>query len=210
MRPMPELTIEEVPTEELVPYARNAKIHTNEQIDQIASSISEFGFNDPVGVWDSPEGLEIVEGHGRIMAAKKLGLETVPVMRLNHLDEKQRRAYMLVHNQLTMNTGFDIEILEEELAELDGMDMFGFDKEAEMDGDEREEVPARIPFATAVDLKRDYIVLMFDNEIDSMYAAQLLGVGPANLLATGKSVRYGTGRVIDGIKAIRRIKGDDD
>lgn len=210
MRPMPELTIEEVPTEELVPYARNAKIHTEEQVEQIASSISEFGFNDPVGVWDSPEGLEIVEGHGRIMAAKKLGLVTVPVVRLNHLDEEQRRAYMLVHNQLTMNTGWNIEMLEAELAKLDGMDMFGFDDEAETDGDEQEEVPARIPFAKAVDLKRDYIVLMFDNEIDSMYAAQLLGVEPANLLATGRAVRYGTGRVIDGIKAIERLRGNDD
>lgn len=65
MRPMPELMIEELPVDELVPYAKNAKIHTTEQVQQIANSISEFGFNDPVGVWDSPDGLEIVEGHGR-------------------------------------------------------------------------------------------------------------------------------------------------
>lgn len=126
MRPMPELTIEEVPTEDLAPYARNAKIHTGEQIDQICSSIEEFGFNDPVGVWDGPEGLQIVEGHGRIMAAKKLGLETVPVVRLNHLDEEQRRAYMLVHNQLTMNTGWDFTVLDEELSELSDFEMGRF------------------------------------------------------------------------------------
>ena len=65
MRPMPELAVEEAPTEGLIPYANNAKIHTNEQIDQIAASIEEFGFNDPVAVWDSPEGTEIVEGHLR-------------------------------------------------------------------------------------------------------------------------------------------------
>lgn len=128
MRPMPELTIEEVPTEELVPYARNAKIHTAEQVDQIANSIAEFGFNDPVGVWDSPEGLEIVEGHGRVMAAKKLGLASVPVVRLNHLNDEQRRAYMLAHNQLTMNTGWNFAKLDEELEELDSFDSdsYGF------------------------------------------------------------------------------------
>ena len=130
MRPMPELTIEEVPTEELVPYARNAKIHTAEQVDQIANSIAEFGFNDPVGVWDSPEGLEIVEGHGRVMAAKKLGLASVPVVRLNHLNDEQRRAYMLAHNQLTMNTGWNMNALDEELGELEGMDAFGFETDS--------------------------------------------------------------------------------
>ncbi len=79
MRPMPELTVEDMPTDELTPYARNAKIHTSEQVDQIAKSIEEFGFNDPIGVWDNPDGgLEIVEGHGRVLAAKKIGLEYVP------------------------------------------------------------------------------------------------------------------------------------
>lgn len=78
MRPMPELTVEDMPTDELTPYARNAKIHTSEQVDQIAKSIEEFGFNDPIGVWDNPDGgLEIVEGHGRVLAAKKIGLEYV-------------------------------------------------------------------------------------------------------------------------------------
>ena len=98
MRPMPELAVEEVPTEELIPYANNAKIHTNEQIDQIAASIEGFGFNDPVAVWDSPEGTEIVEGHGRVIAARKLGLEKLPVIRLDHLTDGQRRAYTHVHN----------------------------------------------------------------------------------------------------------------
>ena len=128
MRPMPELMIEELPVDELAPYAKNAKIHTTEQVQQIANSISEFGFNDPVGVWDSPDGMEIVEGHGRVMAAKKLGLKAVPVVRLNHLSDEQRRAYALAHNQLTMNTGFDMEMLESELGTLDiDMAEFGFD-----------------------------------------------------------------------------------
>lgn len=143
MRPMPELTIEEVPTEELVPYARNAKIHTGEQIDQICSSIEEFGFNDPVGVWDGPEGLQIVEGHGRVMAAGKLGLATVPVVRLNHLSDEQRRAYALAHNKLTMNTGWDEELLSLDLEELNGVfdfEEFGFMKQDEGDGESNRSV----------------------------------------------------------------------
>lgn len=131
MRPMPELTVEEAPTDELIPYANNAKIHTNEQVEQICTSIQEFGFNDPVAVWDGPDGPEIIEGHGRVLAAKRLGLEKLPVIRLDHLDDAQRRAYTHVHNQLTMNTGWDFAKLDEELdalAELDiDMDDFGFD-----------------------------------------------------------------------------------
>lgn len=130
MKQQPELKVEEVPTESLIPYARNAKIHTNEQIDQICESIGEFGFNDPVAVWDGPEGPEIIEGHGRVMAAKKLGLEVVPVVRLDHLTDDQRRAYGIVHNKLTMNTGWDFAKLEKELDELSpNFDMgdFGFE-----------------------------------------------------------------------------------
>ena len=127
MRKQPELKVEEAPTGSLVPYANNAKTHTGEQIDQICSSIEEFGFNDPVGVWDGPEGLQIVEGHGRVMAAGKLGLATVPVVRLNHLSDEQRRAYALAHNKLTMNTGWDFEALDAELGALDiDMGEFGF------------------------------------------------------------------------------------
>lgn len=135
MKQQPELTVEEVPTESLIPYARNAKIHTNEQIDQICESIGEFGFNDPVAVWDGPEGPEIIEGHGRVMAAKKLGLEVVPVVRLDHLTDEQRRAYGIVHNKLTMNTGWDFAKLDEELEDLQSLDIdfdmedFGFDED---------------------------------------------------------------------------------
>lgn len=127
---MPELTVEEMPTDELTPYARNAKIHTSEQVDQIAKSIDEFGFNDPVGVWDGPDGdLEIVEGHGRVLAAKKLGLGHVPVIRLDHLSDEQRRAYALAHNKLTINTGWDFAALDAELGAITSLDMegFGFD-----------------------------------------------------------------------------------
>lgn len=129
LRQQPELTVEEVPTDDLVPYARNAKVHTNEQIDQIVKSIEEFGFNDPIAVWHNEEGaMEIIEGHGRVLAAKKLGLDVLPVVTLDHLTNEQRRAYTHVHNQLTMNTGWDLETLSFDLDELDfDFEDFGFD-----------------------------------------------------------------------------------
>lgn len=126
----PELRAYEVPTDELVPYARNAKLHPDWQVAQIAESIKRFGFNDPVGVWHDADGRPvIVEGHGRVMAAKELGMESVPCVALDHLDDEGRRAYALAHNQLTMNSGWDDLALSDELADLADMDMgdFGFD-----------------------------------------------------------------------------------
>ena len=119
VKQQPMLTVEEMPTVSLIPYANNAKVHTNEQVGQIEASIKEFGFNDPVAVWDNPAGgIEIVEGHGRVLAAKNLGLETLPIIRLDHLTDEQRRAYTHVHNQLTLNTGWDFDVLENELDKL--------------------------------------------------------------------------------------------
>lgn len=122
-----ELKIEYLDKNSLKPYANNAKIHTPEQIEQIKKSIEQFGFNDPVAVWKDNE---IVEGHGRLLAAMEMDdVDTVPVIRLDELTDEQRKAYMLVHNKLTMNTGFDFGILEQELENLLDFDMadFGFD-----------------------------------------------------------------------------------
>lgn len=119
MRPMPELKIEEMPVDSLVPYANNAKMHPREQIDQIAESISTFGNCDPIGVWHNEHGQpEIVEGHGRVMALKKLGIGTAPVIVLDHLTDEQRRAYTHVHNQTTLSSGFDYEALVEDMDNL--------------------------------------------------------------------------------------------
>lgn len=127
-----ELKIEYEPTDTLLSYANNAKIHTSEQIEQIVRSIGDFGFNDPIAVWTNKDGKsEIVEGHGRIMAANKLGIEEVPVIHLDRLTDEQRRAYGLVHNKLTMNTGWDFSALDAELDELASefdMGDFGFER----------------------------------------------------------------------------------
>lgn len=125
---MPELKVETVATDMLLEYRNNAKLHPSEQVDQIASSIEEFGFNSPILAWHNDDGEpEIVAGHGRLMAAKKLGLTQLPVVFLDHMSEEQRRAYMLVDNQLTMNSGFDLDILSIELGEITNIDMSQYD-----------------------------------------------------------------------------------
>ena len=101
--------------ERLIPYARNPRTHSDAQIAQIAASIAEFGFNNPILV-DTKAG--IIAGHGRLLAARKLGLEEVPVIVLDHLTETQKRAYILADNQLAMNAGWDSDLLRTELAAL--------------------------------------------------------------------------------------------
>lgn len=145
------LIIEYMPIEILKPYENNAKIHTVEQIEQIKASITEFGMNDPIAIWKDNI---IIEGHGRLIACKELGFKELPVIRLDNLTDDERKAYTLVHNKLTMNTDFDIDLLNEELEtieidmtefgfeDLSGFDDFGEDEEEDFDdgyyGDERE------------------------------------------------------------------------
>ncbi|MCL4395458.1 MAG: site-specific DNA-methyltransferase [Chloroflexi bacterium] len=112
--------IEVWPVDRLVPYTRNARTHSEEQIAQIAASIAEFGFNNPVLV-DTRAG--IIAGHGRLLAARKLGLDEVPVVVLDHLSETQKRAYILADNRIGENAGWDDEILGGELAGLKDADL---------------------------------------------------------------------------------------
>lgn len=122
-----ELKVEYVNISTIKPYKRNAKTHPKEQVEQIKKSIQEFGNCDPIGVWHG----EIVEGHGRYLALKELGETTIPIIRLDSLTDEQRRAYGLVHNQLTMNSPWDLPALDLELADLDfDMSDFGFDLDA--------------------------------------------------------------------------------
>lgn len=115
------------PLDRLLPYAGNARTHSETQVAQIAASIAEFGFNAPVLV---DEGGVLVAGHGRLMAARQLGLAKVPVIRLSHLSELQARAYRLADNQLALNAGWDEVLLAAELGELrdEGfdLDLIGF------------------------------------------------------------------------------------
>jgi len=153
-------TIEKIPTAALVPYARNSRTHSPAQIAQVAASIREFGFTNPVLI-DADNG--IIAGHGRVMAAQSLGLAEVTCIRLGHLTEAQKRAYIIADNQLALNSGWDMDMLQAELADLAGiefdMNLIGFDADflAEMLEDEKPENtndPEEIPTIPAVPITR--------------------------------------------------------
>lgn len=164
----PNLKIENIPTSALVPYHGNAKRHPDWQVEQIANSIEAFGFNDPIAFAHDVAGNPIIiEGHGRLMAAKLLGLEEVPAISLDHLDDEARRAYTLAHNQLTLNTGFDLEALERELANIEGFDMSEFGFEVPQLGDtepaDAEEVP--LPAEAPARVERGQIWALGDHRL---------------------------------------------
>lgn len=131
MKSQPELEVVRVPVGSLRAYEGNAKRHTREQLDAVEASIKEFGFANPVLAWHDDRGeAVIIAGHGRVEAAKALGLDEVPTVFLDHLDDAQRRALTLADNQTTMMTGWDMDTLKAELDALgDSFDMgdFGFD-----------------------------------------------------------------------------------
>lgn len=132
--------IEQIKVDQLIPYARNARTHSEAQIAQIAGSIREFGFCNPVLI-DANDG--IIAGHGRVMAAQKLGMNEVPCVRLDHLSKTQRRAYIIADNKLALNAEWDMELLGLEFDDLkaEGFDLelTGFDDaelmDMEMDGE---------------------------------------------------------------------------
>jgi ParB-like chromosome segregation protein Spo0J len=148
------LRIELIPVETLIPYARNSRTHSDEQVAQIAASIREFGFTNPVLI-DEHDG--IIAGHGRTIAARKLGMKEVPCIRLTHLSETQRRAYVIADNKLALNAGWDEQMLALELKALEEMDfdlaLTGFESDeldallSELDdeGDESDDIANDVP-----------------------------------------------------------------
>jgi len=126
MKPTPK--IEMLAVEHLIPYANNSRTHGDAQIAQIAASIKEFGFTNPVLI-DGEGG--IIAGHGRVLAARKLSMAEVPCIRLGYLTDTQRRAYIIADNKLALNAGWDDELLKLELTDLHSegfdMDLLGFD-----------------------------------------------------------------------------------
>ena len=121
--------LEHLALDVLTPYARNSRTHSPEQVAQIAASIREFGFTNPVLI-DEANG--IIAGHGRVLAARELGLTTVPCLRLSHLSEAQKRAYIIADNKLALNAGWDFEVLEAEIRALEeedfNLDLLGFNE----------------------------------------------------------------------------------
>lgn len=127
-RPSMARQIEVWPIDRLVPYQKNSRTHSQLQVQQIARSIQRFGFTNPILV-DSEDG--ILAGHGRLAAARDLGLREVPVIVLDHLSQAERRAYLIADNQLALNAGWDTAVLQQEIAALSladfELDVLGFD-----------------------------------------------------------------------------------
>ena len=137
-----KLEVEYVNIDTIQMSSKNAKLHPQEQIDQIKLSIQRNEFNDPIAVRNGV----IIEGHGRYLACKELGIKEVPIIRLDYLTEEQANEYMLVHNQLTLNSGYDLEKLEYALDEIDyDMTNYGFELPADDDEIEVEEVETPEP-----------------------------------------------------------------
>ena len=111
-----KLKIEYMPIDKLKSYEKNARKHADIDVNAIAASIEKFGFDDPIGVWSDKN--IIVEEHGRLMAAKKLGMKEVPIIRLDHLSDEERRAYALAHNKTAELSSWDFDTLNTEIEEL--------------------------------------------------------------------------------------------
>lgn len=157
-----KLQVEYIPIDSIKTYEGNAKLHPAEQVEQIKKSIQDFGMNDPIAVWKDNV---IIEGHGRLIALKELGYTEAPVIRLDNLSDEERRAYALAHNKLTMNTGFDFNLLDMELEDLSfDMGEFGFDVSGEdFGGDIEPDLSAQPSFK----YKEQYgVIVMCESEQD--------------------------------------------
>lgn len=155
---MHELKVEYLKPEDLTPYENNTRKHAPDDIEQIKESILQDGFNDPIGIWG--ENNLIVEGHGRQIAAMELHLEKVPVIRLDHMTDDQRRDYAIRHNRTAELSAWDFATLEEEIAKLeieghnfDGL-KFVFD-DADLSFNEAKEVPLNEKFQLIIDCESE-------------------------------------------------------
>lgn len=197
---------------ELKPYKKNAKKHNKEQVEQIANSIEEFGFTQPVII---DKNNCVVAGHGRILGARKAGLKQVPTVCLEDLTEEQIKAYRLVDNKLN-ESEWDNDLLKQSLDEIAEMDMevFGFAMDSLVD--ETIEVEPDVPFTEILNEENNYIVLKFENKIDWINAMGLLGVEKVKAYPTKKDGnkksfgdREGVGRVLNGIEVIERLRENE-
>ena len=200
------------PIKELKPYKKNAKKHPKTQVEQIANSIKEFGFTQPVLI---DKDNNVVAGHGRVLGAKKAGLKEVPTLCLDDLTEEQIKAYRLADNKLN-ESGWDDGMLKQSLEEIEeiNMDLFGFSADA-IESDMLDVEPD-VPFTEVLNEENNYIVLKFDNKVDWLNAMGMLGIQKVRALPTKKGgnrksfgERAGVGRVIDGVKALERLRENE-
>jgi len=203
------LKLKKVPIDKLIAYENNARVHSPEHVEQIAKSIETFGFNVPVLI-DAEN--NIIAGHGRVMAAKKLGMKDVPTLLIDHLTDDQKKAFILADNRIAMNSKWDDDMLKGEmefLKDIDfDIDILGFsNKEIDklfVDTEEQEEPD--IIFSEEIDESNNYVVLVFNSEIDWLNAQTHFELESVySKRPNGKPWTKGVGRVLDGAKYLERM-----
>lgn len=197
---------------ELKPYKKNAKKHPKEQVERIANSIKEFGFFEHRAVAIDKDDY-VVEGHGRILAAKKAGLTQVPTICLDDMTEEQIKAWRLIENK-TAESSYDETMINKEIEELlqSDIDMEAFGFSVDILEDETIEVEPDVPFTEILNEENNYIVLKFNNRIDWLNAMGIFGIEKAKAYPTRKEgnkktfgMRAGVGRVLDGQRVLERV-----
>lgn len=201
---------------ELKPYKKNAKKHPKEQVERIANSIKEFGFFEHRAVAIDSED-NVIEGHGRILAAKKAGLTQVPTICLDDMTEEQIKAWRLIENK-TAESSYDEAMISKEIEELlqSDIDMEAFGFSVDILEDETIEVEPDVPFTEILNEENNYIVLKFNNKIDWLNAMGMFGIEKAKAYPTRKEgnkksfgMRAGVGRVLDGQKVLEKVTGNE-
>lgn len=199
------MQIQNMSIDAIKPYVRNAKKHPQSQVDNVAESIRQFGFVQPIVI---DGGGYIIIGHCRYEASKRLGLKEVPCVKMDELTEEEVRKLRLLDNKLN-ESPWDMSLLEVEIADLDFGD---FDVDWKIKEDE-EEIKGQVKFSEVLNEEHNYIVLYFDNDIDWLQAETLLKLPKVKALLTNKDGkesksfrRMGVARVMKGSEAIRRIQ----
>ena len=197
------MNILDVKLSDITPYENNPR-NNDEAVEPVANSIKEFGFKVPIVI---DKNNVIVAGHTRYRASKKLGLETVPCIIVDDLNEEQIRAFRLADNKVSEFAKWDKGLLDFELLNIDlDMSMFGFETIFE----EEEQEEAELEFVESLEEEHNYIVLYFDNEIDWLQAKTLFDIKQGKEYSTRKDGiikkdKKGIGRVLNGAKALNKL-----
>lgn len=210
------MQVYEIAIKDIQEYKNNPRFN-DKAVAAVQSSIASFGFKNPI-VIDKDN--VIIAGHTRVKAAERLGMDTVPCIIADDLSPEQVQAFRLADNKTASIAEWDFNKLEQELEELTDIDMsqFGFDEiTATVEDEEQEKPTAEVTFTKSVDEFHNYVVLMFDNEIDWLQACTMFNICHVKELSTRKDgvihksqEKYGIGRIIDGATAINKIRGDVD
>ena len=189
------MNIQQISINDLKPYPQNAKKHPSEQVEHIANSIREFGFQQPIVV---DKDNVVVIGHGRLLAAKKLNMDSVPCVCADDLTDEQIKALRLADNK-TNESEWDFDLLDMELSDIEiDMEQFGFEKE-----EKEQKEKGEVPFTEELLLSHNYIVLYFDNDFDWEVAKEKFGLKEVKDLIPRKSQPTGIGRVINGSEVLK-------